>query len=479
MIVTRRASPLQAAAEREDMDRPEMGTTPGWRLEALRRFAVDAVAFQGLESAMRWWRDASPPDGTGAALAYIAIGRSWIAAGGPLIEARRRAAAVRRFVRAARRGGYRPVFFGVEALDAFDGLRRLRLGQQSELRPSAWAGTLRARPRLREQLRRARAHGVLVRRVEPAELGPGAPLRAAVERLRDEWLGSRPMEPMEFLVSVEPFHEPAEHLYFVAERGGVAVQFLSVVPIHGRHGWLMEDMLRSARAPNGTTELLIDRLMRELGGDPHWVTPGLTPLVGDGPRWLRAIRDVMSPLYDFTGLLRFRSRLAPSRWAPVWMVWDRGPAWLVLVDVLRAFAGGRLLRFAVRTLVRHPNGPPWAVALPLAPWTLLVAALAATGRAHWLGFSTTALWGWAAFDLILAWLLFGAARRPRWRRLAMMATAAAFDALVSWRHLRDVGLGPGWTTATLRLLATAGPTLGAVSLAWAAWRASLLRRSHR
>jgi hypothetical protein len=57
----------------------------------------------------------------------------------------------------------------------------------------------------------------------------------------------------------------------------------------------------------------------------------------------------------------------------------------------------------------------------------------------------------------------------------VLTAAAAFDAFFSWRHLRAVGLGPGWATATLRLLATAGPTLGAVSLAWAAWRASLMR----
>lgn len=442
-----------------------------WRLEALRRYAVDAVAFQGLESAMRWWRDAPAPEGTGAALAYLPIGGSWIAAGGPLAPDAARAEAVRRFADAARASGRRPVFFGVEDLAAFDGFRRLPLGQQSELRPSRWDETLRARRRLREQLRRARARGVVVRLARPEELEPGRPLHAAVERLRDEWLDARPMEPMAFLVSVEPFHEPAEHLYVVAERGGDAVQFLSAVPIHGRRGWLMEDMLRSARAPNGTTELVIDRLMRELGGEPYWVTPGLTPLVGDGPWLLRAARTLTAPLYDFRGLQRFRSRLAPARWAPVWMCWDRGPAWLVMIDVLRAFAGGRLLRFATRTLTRHPNGPPWAVALPLAPWTLLIAALAASGRAALLGFTTATLWGWAAFDLVLTWLLFEASRRPRWRRLAAMTAAATFDAVVSWRHLAAVGSGPTWTTLALRGLATAGPTIGALALGWATWRA--------
>jgi hypothetical protein len=383
---------------------------------------------------------------------------------------------VLRFASAARAQGRRPVFFGVEQLEAFGDFRQLRIGQQSELRPSAWERTLRARPRLREQLRRARARGVIVRRVLPQELEPGMPLRAEVERLRDEWLESKHMEPMAFLVSVEPFHEPDEHLYFVAERG-VPVQFLSAVPIHGRQGWLMEDMLRSARAPNGTTELVIDRLMRELGGEPFWVTPGLTPLVGEGTWWLRSLRFITLPLYDFTGLFRFRSRLAPSRWAPVWMVWDRGPSLPVFVELLRAFAGGQLVRFVLRSLVRHPSGPPWAVALPLAPWTVLIGTLAATGQSDILGFRTSVLWGWTVFDAVLAWLLFEAARHPRWRRLAVMTGAATFDAIFSWHHLAVVGLGVGWVAPLLRLLATAGPTIGAIALAWATWRAAAIART--
>src|SRR5690606_32560487 len=112
------------------------------------------------------------------------------------------------------------------------------------LKPSEWERTLARWPRLREQLRRARAKGVGVRQVAPGELAAGQPMRDAVDRLRAEWLDSRAMEPMSFLVEVEPVYASGEHLYFVAERGGDAVQFLSAVPIYARRGWLMEDMLR-------------------------------------------------------------------------------------------------------------------------------------------------------------------------------------------------------------------------------------------
>jgi hypothetical protein len=440
-------------------------------LDALRQFGEDAVSFQGLESHARQWIDDADESGTGAVIPYVASGGSWIAIGAPLVEAGRRSLAARRFADAARAQKRRAVFLAIEELASFPAFRRAVIGLQSELRPSQWAQTLRAHPRLREQLRRARAKGVTVRRVAADELREGRPLRVEVDRLREEWLGSRAMEPLRFLVEVELFHAPEEHLYVIAERHGRPVHFLSAVPIYGRSGWLMEDLLRGRDAPNGSTELLIDGVMRELGGDPHWVTPGLTPLAGPVPTWLAWTRTIASPLYDFAGLRRFRSRLQPSAWHPVWIAWDRGPLLLALLDVIRAFAGGRLVRFASRTLLKHPNGPPWALAIPLLPWTLALVVLASTGRSRLLGFSTAVLSAWIVFDVVLAALLLKAASRPRSPLLSGLAAAAAFDAILSWRHLLAVGTGGNVWSGALRLLAAAAPAIAAPALAWAAYRA--------
>lgn len=446
-------------------------------LAALDRFGADAVSFQGLESALTWWHDAAGPEGTGASVACLDTGRSWIAAGRPLAADSDQARAASRFAAAARAAGRRPVFFAVESLAPFAGFRRLAMGLQSILEPARWPATLATHRRLREQLRRARAKGVSVRVVDPAELAPGMPLRADVERLRREWLAARAMEPMAFLVAVEPFHAPERHLYVVAERHGRPVQFLSAVPARHSGGWLFEDMLRGADAPNGTTELVLDLALRTIAEDAAWATPGLTPLAG-GVSWiLQAARIVTRPLYDFEGLRRFRARLSPSRWIPIWLVWDRGPALPVLADVLRAFAGGRLFGFAWRSLTRHPNGPPWVVALPLVPWTALLAVLAAFGRAGLLGFSTAALAGWIAFDAVLAVLLFRVARHPRLRSLAGLSVAAAADALLSSRHLTLHGLGAGVLAPALRLAATAGPIVGTAGLVWATGLALRRRRS--
>ena len=383
-----------------------------------------------------------------------------------------RSLAAIRFTHSARAARRRPVFFAVESLEPYDGFRHLSIGLQSVLHPERWPDTLRGSRKLREQLRRARAKGVSVRVVQAREVEMGTPLRREVERLRWEWLTGKRMEPMGFVVAVEPFHAPEEHLYLVAELGGRAVQFLSAVPIYESRGWLLEDMLRGTDAPNGTTELLIDLAMRTVRGQALWITPGLTPLVGAMPRWLRIARFVATPLYDFEGLRRFRSRLSPTEWNPIWLVWDRGPALLVLGDVLRAFAFGRPVSFAWRSLTRHSNGPPWAVAVPLVVWTHALAILAVTGNAGVLGFSHRALMLWIAFDLLLSLLLFRASQRPSVRRLAPLTLAAAWDALVSVQHLTTVGLGDNALSAVFRLAATAGPIIGTTALAWATYLAS-------
>lgn len=445
--------------------------------DAIRRFGTEAVSFQALEPGLTWWRDAAPPDGTGAAVAYVAAGRSWIAVGRPLAPHAVQAEAARRFGLAARARGRRPIFFAVESLEPFPGFRSLQLGRQCVWEPGTWATTLAGSPKLREQLRRARAKGVVARVVDARDIEDNPALRRAISGLAHAWLSSRRMEPMAFLVRVEPFIEPREHVYVLAERHGEPLLFLSAVPIYARGGWLLEDMLRARHAPNGTTELVIDAMMRHVDDRRAPVTPGMTPLSGTPHWWLRAARAVMAPLYDFSGLERFRARLHPARWQPVWMTWDRGAAPFVLLDVLRAFADNRLLGFARRSLLRHPNGPPWLVGVPLLPWTLLIGALAAFDQAALLGFSRPALAGWTMFDAALAWLLFETARRPWPRRLALLSMAAAADAALSVQHLVRAGVGASLVEGVLRGAATAGPVLGTVALGWAWWHARAERRA--
>lgn len=444
-------------------------------LAQLAAHGRDAVSFQALESAMRHWQDAPPPQGTGAMVAHVDTGGAWVAAGAPLAPVGDLARAAARFIASARAAGRRASFFATEEPGLLGEVDTLFLGEQPVFDPPTWRQNLAGGRRLREQLRRVRAKGVRVRQVAPEELAVGAPLRAAVEALAAEWLGSRRMEPMGFLVALEPFQVAREHRYLAAERDGELVGFLSAVPIYARRGWLVEDTLRSARAPNGTSEALLDGLMRAVEGC-EMVTLGLAPLSGDIARWQRIARFVTRPLYDFRGVRAFKERLRPSRWEPVWLAFPRGePAALHLVDALCAFAGGSLVGFGLRSLARHPGGPPWALAVPLAPWSAILAVRAALGFTSLLGWSRRVLAGWALFDAVLCAALFRTAMRPTRGRLLAAAGAAAVDAALSLAHL--AAIGPGTTTMQVlfRLIQTGAPVVGTVALLAAARQAQ--RRS--
>jgi phosphatidylglycerol lysyltransferase len=437
-------------------------------LDVVATHGQDAMSFSALESGMSHWFDALPPDGTGACVAYVDTGGAWVAACGPLAQAGEHARASLRFVEAARERGRRASFFAAESLES-SAMTRLLIGQQPLFRPGEWVRELSKHRGLREQLRRASAKGVRARQVPANELGSDAPLRGDVDRLARAWLRSRRIEPMGFLASVEPFHHPEEHRYFVAEQQGRIVGFLSAVPI-GRRGWLVEDVLRAPRAPNGTTETLVVAFMKSVA-DAHSVTLGLTPLAGAVSRPLRIARWLARPLFDFGGLRAFRQRMHPHGWQPVWLVYPRRQSGFVtLMDTLRAFARGSLVLFGVRSLLHHPSGLPWALALPLPLWTLGLAWMAATHRAPTLGFPPFELALWVAFDALLLLILVRVAMRPKRSRLVVATSFAVGDALLSLGHLAWVGLGHTPLQVSLRAMATLAPAAGALLLAWATTR---------
>jgi phosphatidylglycerol lysyltransferase len=287
------------------------------RLLAIRAFGRESMSFLGLESDMQCWEWSEGSPTPVWMVACVDTGSAWVAAGSPLAEPSRVAEVATAFVDDARTQRRQACFFGCEG-QAFPGFARLLLGEQPVWTAASWRETLATHRRLREQIRRAAAKGVTVRMASAADLSPGTSLRSQVDALALEWLESRRMAPMGFLVALEPFHAPEEHRYLVAERKGRLVAFASAVPIYRRGGWLVEDVVRDASAPNGTTEALLDRLMRDVAEDES-VTLGLTPLSGPVSRWLRVVRFASRPMFDFAGLRAFRQRLRPMRWESVWL----------------------------------------------------------------------------------------------------------------------------------------------------------------
>ena len=436
-------------------------------LALIKRYGWNATSFQALEPGLRYW---FAPDGN-ACVAYADTGRAWVAAGAPLAAMERFPEVVAGFLEAASAERRRVCFFGTERrFQQLVSVQSLTIGEQPVWDPSEWPTTLRSSRSLREQVRRAGAKGVTVRRVDSGELGdPRSPVRLAIQGLVDQWLRGRRMAPLEFLVQVDLFSFREARRILVAEREGRIIGFLALVPVYARDGWLLEDLLRDPTAPNGTAELLVDHAMRFAAEEgSRYATLGLAPLSGGVSPWLRALGSVGARLYNFEGLRAFKARLRPGRWEPIYLCYPAGQSLLLtLVDAFSAFTPRGLVRFGLETLVRNPRMVLWPLAALLVPWTLLLAfaAPAAWFPAGWVQLA------WSLFDLLLIGGLFALIRRWRWPLAVLLAALISGDALLTLLEVVFYNLPRArspldWAVA---LVAVVGPSLTALFL-WSAWR---------
>lgn len=435
-------------------------------LALLRRHGWNSTSFQILEPGFRYWFD-----GDDACIGYVDTGRAWVAAA-PVAAPARFAALAAGFAAAAARAGRRVCCFATEArFHEHAGWASLRIGDQPVWEPAAWDEILRGRKSLREQLRRARAKGVVVRALSAAELEAAHPVRRQLDGLIARWLASRPIAPMGFLVQVDPFGYPEERRYFVATHGDGIVGFLGVIPIYARRGWFFEDLLRDPDAPNGTVELLVDAGMRAAAAeDIAQVTFGLAPLAGEVGPWLRAARRWGRLMYDFDGLRAFKAKFTPSAWDPIFLAYPPGrSAALAVVDALAAFARGGLLRFGIQTLLRGPAIVMRLLAMLLVVWTCV---LALPSSARWFP-SAAWQWGWVGFDVVIAGALLALSFRWRARLADLIASAVTADAVITLGQALVYNLPRrrGVLDLVVIVVAVLAPTIAAILL----WNA----RAHR
>ncbi|PCC71193.1 phosphatidylglycerol lysyltransferase [Nannocystis exedens] len=409
-------------------------------------------------------------------VAYVDTGSAWVAAGAPIAATDELAAIGGAFVRAAREAPRRCCFVATE--DRFRhataaDLRAVAIGEQPVWDPQTWPDTLRRHSRLREQLRRARAKGVRVRRIDPAELDAG-PLADATAELARRWLATRAMPPMRFLVGLGPFTFPELRRCFVAERDGRVVGVAHVIPVPGRRGWFLEHLVRDPQAPNGTVEALVDAVMRRATEEGcTWLTLGTAPLAGAVPRPLRFARSRLRFLYDFEGLQRFKAKLRPAAWCPIYLSYPRSQGVIVtFLDVLAAFVPGGLLRFGARCLARGPSVVLVGLGVLLVPWIALMAGASAE---QWFGGRPGVKWAWVGFDVLLLVGLVVLRRRRSPGLATGLALAVTVDALVTpvEAALWNLPQLRGWLDGLVIALACIGPALAAIVL-WGT-RARLVR----
>ncbi|MGH9853439.1 MAG: phosphatidylglycerol lysyltransferase domain-containing protein [Blastocatellia bacterium] len=317
----------------------------------VKAFGWNATAYQIINPGISHWFSAVGD----AVIGYVEHHRVRVVAGAPVCAGERLAEVVAEFERDAAHGKIRVCYFGAEArlescLAGSPRHSRLWLGAQPSWRPQGWAGIFARQASLRAQLNRARNKAVTVSEW-PVERASGHP---ELRRCLSEWLATRGLPPMHFLVEPQTLERLYDRRVFVAERRGAVIGFLVSSPVPLRNGWLIEQIVRGAGAVNGANELLVDAAVRaaaDSGSD--YITLGLSPLSNRGvassdsnPLWLRWLlawaRAHGQRFYNFEGLDTFKAKFQPERWEPVYAIANEpqfSPA--MLYAIAAAFTAGR------------------------------------------------------------------------------------------------------------------------------------------
>jgi phosphatidylglycerol lysyltransferase len=194
------------------------------------------------------------------------------------------------------------------------------------------------------------------------------------------------------------------------------------------------------------------------------------------PRPLRAARERLGWLYDFEGLRRFKEKLRPHDWVPIYLAFPRSSsAALATYDALNAFADGGILSFGGRFLLRGHPATIGTLGVLLVPWTLLLALAPASA---WFAGHVAVKWGWVAFDSVLILGFAFLLRRPSFRLAASLAAAVSVDAVLTPLESVLWNLPPhGAADSVVIALACLAPLVAALALWGAADRLRHARRA--
>ncbi len=329
--------------------------------ELVMEFGWNSTAYQILNPGIRLWFSAAGD----ATVGYVRRNGVRVAVGAPVAPAARLREVVAEFEADAARGAARVCFFAAgERLNALlgpdTGHSRVLLGAQPAWNPASWPAIIDGHKSLRAQLNRARN-----KEVEVAEWNSArAREHPELHRLLREWLATRGLPPLHFMVEPQTLGRLFDRRIFVAEQAGTPVGFLVASPVPQRNGWLVEQFVRGRDAPNGTVELMIDATMRWMAEQEFdYVTLGLAPLSRRGevsptanPLWLRALLGWLrvhgNRFYNFSGLDAFKAKLDPEDWEPIYAISNQrrfGPR--PLYAIAAAFSGGSPLVVVARGLL--------------------------------------------------------------------------------------------------------------------------------
>ena len=297
--------------------------------ELILRYGWNSTCYQLVNPGFRYWFSLRED----AFVGYVEYAGMRIVAGAPVCEYSKLKEIVLEFEEDARSRKLRVCYFASEAhlesvIARNPGYATLLLGAQPVWEPGELLQRMRTKRSLRTQLNRSWNKGVEVQEWS-AEQATNNP---ALHTVLLEWLSTRGLPSLHFLVEPETLANLGDRRVFVATRNEDIVGFLNLSPVPTRNGWLVEQFVRGHNAPNGTVELMLHAAAEQLAEENfRYLTLGLSPLIPFGgylpeapPAFVRFLlhwaRAHGKRFYDFEGLEFFKSKFEPERWEPIYAI---------------------------------------------------------------------------------------------------------------------------------------------------------------
>ena len=316
------------------------------------KYGWNTTCFQIVNPGIEYWFGSEGRSVVG----YVTSGRVRVVAGAPVATLAELPEVSEKFENDAADHGKSVCYFGAEArLESVyhhsNDHAFVLLGAQPVWRPLEWVNVVAKNASIRAQLNRARNKGVIITEWPVDKAQNNTELRDCLH----SWLSSKGLPPLHFVIEPETLDRLENRRIFVATKDERVEAFLVLSPIPERNGWLTEQFPHRPGAPNGTVELMMDAAIRVLAKDGcDYITLGLSPLSKratiepfDNPLWLRFLLGWMRKhgqrFYNFDGLDRFKSKLCPEYWEPVFAISNEPQ-----------FSGGTLYAIALAFTENHP-----------------------------------------------------------------------------------------------------------------------------
>lgn len=299
----------------------ECAEVASYLIEMVRRYGYEHQSFLSLYGGMEVWSSAKPQ----AAIAFRRVGCVAVVTAAPLTEPENMAEAMRRFL----------AYCGEQKLDCLMlpmgaknakiahacGMGLIPVGQSGYFELPIWKPVGNCCKKVRAGANQARRIGITVERYDP-QAASKPHKRAEIEALCQDWINTRRMGALGWLLELDPFKLSEHKRYFLAHAAdGQLEGMLACCPIPARRGWYLEDLIRRPDAGRGVSELLVTEALRHLAAEgAQLATLGTSPLAGIEPteqfktlaRLLKLIYEHLETFYHFKGLHRFKAKFAPS-----------------------------------------------------------------------------------------------------------------------------------------------------------------------